>query len=357
MIRFDPGTPVAIPERMIPFLLSKKTFSIFDGCVHVSEIDSGTPNLKLCVSRTLGGIGDVIMTLPVTLGLKEKYPGCHITYATSYGYFDMSLPTVASWCPFIDRIINSDNGVDYEKFDAAVNVSHCCAKYESEHEPAIRKHRTEIFCEEACVRPTRMQPALTIPEDLLGSSMIFLDRKLPAWRDQPLMVIHNESMSSVRSLPHELCQAVVTQLLATWPHAVILNFSWDLSRPMKGAINMPRSTLPPKAGILACADLLIACDSCFCHLAGALDIPSLNIFGPTDPDCRLKYYPKARTLVSPDYQCHPCWYSPKCVTSGFHTEAKHAGACLSTMSSDLVYSMAANIFEEEGKNERSQRKL
>jgi len=54
--------------------------------------------------------------------------------------------------------------------------------------------------------------------------------------------------------------------------------------------------------------LLIGVDSFGIHAAGSTGVPIYGVFGPTDPEIRLKYYDNA---VSNKVKCkkHPCWYS------------------------------------------------
>jgi ADP-heptose:LPS heptosyltransferase/SAM-dependent methyltransferase len=60
-------------------------------------------------------------------------------------------------------------------------------------------------------------------------------------------------------------------------------------------------------------ELVIAVDSAHSHIAAALDVPSVLLYGPFDPDLRARYYKKARKLFLPT-DCGPCnQLSPNCV--------------------------------------------
>jgi ADP-heptose:LPS heptosyltransferase len=53
---------------------------------------------------------------------------------------------------------------------------------------------------------------------------------------------------------------------------------------------------------------IIAPDSAFVHLAAALDIPCVGLFGPVDGKVRTKHYPKCKFLdARRDLGCLPCW--------------------------------------------------
>jgi len=55
-------------------------------------------------------------------------------------------------------------------------------------------------------------------------------------------------------------------------------------------------------------DVLVTPDSVFFHLAGALDLPCVGLFGPTDGRVRGQDYPRARMLdARRTLPCIPCW--------------------------------------------------
>jgi heptosyltransferase-3 len=60
------------------------------------------------------------------------------------------------------------------------------------------------------------------------------------------------------------------------------------------------------AALYKCADLLITIDSMSVHLASAIGIPQVSLFGPTNPDIWGPHYVKSKVVVMPDYSCVPC---------------------------------------------------
>jgi ADP-heptose:LPS heptosyltransferase len=53
---------------------------------------------------------------------------------------------------------------------------------------------------------------------------------------------------------------------------------------------------------------LVSPDSAFLHLAAALHIPAVALFGPTDGRVRAADYPHARVLDAREtLRCVPCW--------------------------------------------------
>jgi ADP-heptose:LPS heptosyltransferase len=71
-------------------------------------------------------------------------------------------------------------------------------------------------------------------------------------------------------------------------------------------------------------DVLVTPDSAFFHLAGALDLPCVGLFGPTDGRVRGQDYPRARILdARRTLPCIPCWRNETtpCALTGLRPSA------------------------------------
>ena len=78
-------------------------------------------------------------------------------------------------------------------------------------------------------------------------------------------------------------------------------------------------------------DLVIAVDSAHSHIAAALEIPSVLIYGPFDPYLRAKYYNKARVVFNAT-SCGPCHQlAPTCVIY-----PKGPPPCMTQYSADTI---------------------
>jgi ADP-heptose:LPS heptosyltransferase len=68
-----------------------------------------------------------------------------------------------------------------------------------------------------------------------------------------------------------------------------------------------QTTLPQLLGLISLADLFISNDTGPMHLANALRVPVVAIFGPTDPAVTGPFEQPAR-VVKHDVPCWPCFY-------------------------------------------------
>ena len=68
----------------------------------------------------------------------------------------------------------------------------------------------------------------------------------------------------------------------------------------------PNTTVKQMAGLIKCCDLVIANDSGPMHISAALDIPTLGLFGPTNPLAHGPYSDKSDFIVRKDLFCINC---------------------------------------------------
>jgi ADP-heptose:LPS heptosyltransferase len=92
-----------------------------------------------------------------------------------------------------------------------------------------------------------------------------------------------------------------------------------------------RLGLAESAGVVARAALVVANDSFMLHLAGALGVPAVGIFGPTDPEHYRPRSPRSRTLWAGEgLECSPCH------RDGWFPECRHEHRCMRDLSVEAV---------------------
>lgn len=102
-------------------------------------------------------------------------------------------------------------------------------------------------------------------------------------------------------------------------------------------------TLCEMAACLKLCHLFIGGDSAPAHIASALGIPSVVVFGPTNPDV---WKPSGAPLriEKEDYDCMPCYKD-----DGNFPVCPYDHRCMKTLSVDSVLSACENLFEEKVK--------
>jgi len=103
-----------------------------------------------------------------------------------------------------------------------------------------------------------------------------------------------------------------------------------------------------KAFALAAAcDAIVAPDSSFVHLAAALDVPCVGLYGPIDGELRTKHYPRCVFLdVRSKLGCLPCWRNDRipCKLTNLRTSV-----CLADISVQEIVNTVNNLLQKGGR--------
>jgi ADP-heptose:LPS heptosyltransferase len=105
------------------------------------------------------------------------------------------------------------------------------------------------------------------------------------------------------------------QLAASFHDVAVVGSSADLrtregkqfSFPAHARSFVDRLTLRQTAQVMAAAGAVVANDSGLAHIAGAVGVPTVVIFGPT-PDRSLGSLPPNVEVVRAGLRCEPCWF-------------------------------------------------
>lgn len=288
-----------------------------------------SPYQNILVTRT-DRIGDVILSLPVAAALKDAWPDTRVTFLVR----DAVLPIVRM-CSWIDDVIIANEGrrlgLQYQdlrnsRFDAAVclfptsavarllqraripvRVGTARRLYSLRFNRRVRisragggKHERDFNLDLlrglALDNPKIVDPLCEPPTEAVEKASQLLQRKgVPANREQPIVIVHPGSGGSARNWPvenyRELCRGLVDNGLR-----VVLSGSGaerELAMAVSGERNNRIATIAGEtdlemlAGIMRHADLFIGPSTGPMHLAAAVGLPVLALFGPvrtTTPD-------------------------------------------------------------------------
>jgi len=262
---------------------------------------------KIAITRTQGGMGDVLMTLPTVKAIANKYK-ISIDYGTDFEYLEGALPKVLYGHPDIKNVIPWRE-IQTSDYDGVIDLTCPCVYHEKPH--AVPVNRIDLFAKHAGVFPLKdvtldyaFQPGeLEAAQQMIEESQI---------GKRKIILVQPFSSASQRDAPTETIQKVLAQLLmkrrdlkaivfthgsdnytTEWGFADILELrDWDV-RKITAVMNF--------------CDLVLCPDSSILHLAGALGKKTVSLFGPTDPNARINYYPEAVAIwAGQDLSCSPC---------------------------------------------------
>lgn len=305
---------------------------------------------RFTVLRALGGVGDFLMLTPCFRGLKENFPGCHITLGTSWEYMSGALPMLARGNPFIDSIqrVEPAEFVTYitrrcrREFantpneaipncvidtDCVIDLSVVCSMVETQTQPNVTEHRTDIWLRHCAggISVSDKRPILVLERDELAEGRRWCEEHLGAG---PRIGIVLNSLDPGRTWPHAADLAI--RLKIQGYQVVTLDAHRRVHDQIPAVLGRP---IREAAAVIAHLDAVVSPDSGLLHVAGTLGVPVLGLFGSTDGAMRMREYAGHWTDGRQVMPCAPCWYQKGCVRQ---KDPDEHYACMKRLSLPLV---------------------
>jgi ADP-heptose:LPS heptosyltransferase len=257
--------------------------------------------MKILVIRG-GALGDFIVTLPVLAALRREFPECRLEILGSPAFASLalmegladavsdlgsmrfsgcfsqagaSMETAAYFAGFdlIISYLHDPNGIFRD------NVTNCsCARFivgPNRPDETLGIHATEIFLQPLCIADADPRPRLTLPSN-----------PEPEWR----LAIHPGSGAARKNWPEDNWSDLLKMFLAeTSLNFLLIGGEVEGERCNRLAAGLPAERveiaqnlpLPELAARMKACALFIGHDSGITHLAAALDLPGLVLWGPT----------------------------------------------------------------------------
>jgi len=271
-------------------------------------------NGKRILFVRIGGFGDLTLGVtPTAREIKRRWPTCFIGVATMKHYQQVLLNL-----PFIDAILSDPvPKVDMLSYDAWIILENAV-----ERNPRAKKlHMTDLVAEIAGLKGTVRDMSL------LGKGEPALADKKPAY-----VVSQNESIWVMEAYPREVGKRRICIQVGTSAHcrtyptakmgevaAMLTKKGWEVFlMGQKGEVKIQETetlrnlaaaglTFRQSCAVINNADVFLGADSALLHIAGALDIPAVGLYGPFPGELRTKYCPKT-VVMSGSARCAPCFH-------------------------------------------------
>ena len=194
-------------------------------------------------------------------------------------------------------------------------------------------------------------PTMHLDPDSTEAMQAHIARRLPAASHQPLLAVAPGARWATKRWPVERFAAVAQELAREKQAAVVILGGPDeaqLACAVGDKLDVPvvngagALSLMDSAVLLSRCRLLISNDSGLMHMATALQVPVVAIFGPTVQE--FGFYPfQARSeVVSEPLPCRPC------STKGSRRCPRGHHACMQDISSARVLAAARAVWESDG---------
>lgn len=337
--------------------------------------------MKVLIIKT-SSLGDIIHTLPALTDAGKIFPAIRFDWVVEEAFAE-----VPSWHPLVDKIIpvalrrwrkqplktllsaewkSFRKQLRAEKYDYVIDAQgliksafltyfargiRCGLDRHSAWEPLA----TLAYQRTYSVLPE--QHAVTRVRQLFAGSLhyagptniaeygIDLDRLLQQTNEKNTVVFLHGTTWSTKHWPEQYWQTLAQHITQTGLRILL---PWgnptEYQRAQKIAANSPMIEILPKlnlreiAGVLVNAKAAIAVDTGLGHLAAALNVPTLSLYGPTNP--KLTGTVGAHQIhLSAHFPCAPCLQANCTYTGPREVEP----ACFSTVTPEMVWQKLREI--------------
>lgn len=278
--------------------------------IRLDRIRSGdTP--RIAITRTQGGIGDVMMTLPTVKAISLKY-NTKVDYGTDFTYLHGALPKVLRGIPYINQVLPWKD-IDESQYDVLLDLTCPCVAHERAKAPPLG--RIELFARHAQLSLVDTKIDYVFDPKELEEAKVFLQSKGLYGLGLKLVMIQPASSTSRRDVPANTLQQIALKIAQANKNIRLLVVSHDTDNDKSQNWNFREVTrlhnmdIRQLAAIMNYCSLVLCQDSAILHLAGALEKASFSFFGPTDPRARINTYRNAVSIWGGhNLACCPCWY-------------------------------------------------
>lgn len=297
---------VVVPDRMQPYHANQAKNQPAKKLSRLQKLLK-TKEPRICVVRG-EGIGDVLMTTPVVHDIRNFFETVQLHYATNTRYLDGALVKVLQYNPDIDEILEREL-LDESKYDLVMNL-HCpCIYYEKRENPPI--NRIDLFARHLGVRLSDPTPRYFIQKSEIETGRDFI----APFIGKKVVLAQPYASTERRSLDLRKFKDILKELAVRHNTMnLVLTHGSDFNKDIMWneiphTAELKNLDIRQIAGIMAHSNLVLCPDSSILHLAGALGVPTVALFGPTHPMARINHYPNAVAIWKGDSMMPcPCWY-------------------------------------------------
>jgi ADP-heptose:LPS heptosyltransferase len=256
--------------------------------------------------------GDLLMLTPALRGLREQHPARPIHF-----FGRKKVQAVLGNNPHLDRFVP----LAYTR----PNIEALRARYTRTHDLHFRhtlntfcgdlRNAYELCCDHVGVTPSTYTPVFCPTQQDVDAARTLLHDLDPDLPSEGFILIHAET-ANLRRLPDPTAVEVARRLAALGHKVVFVGIERDFPQraralggcgPRVYCLQEVAHTYPARTmfTLSLYAKLLLAVDSVFSHVAGAVGTPSLLVFGAIDSRLRARHFLRSHILQTA-CACGPC---------------------------------------------------
>lgn len=319
-------------------------------------------------------LGDVILMLPMLQSIRDKYPTAHITFlvADSYAPLLQVIDVIDELITIPEALVKEWHVLKLYKFSRTLDKYDLLIDLQNNRRSHLLglfsriQNRVGFNCSwgwmltSASAVPDRnMKPIarlyailykldISMPNTFAAVLSVTQDVKAKALRligdnNKKIIGINLSASPRWQSKCWELVNIIeLTQMASNAGYLVVLNGTSEQSENAAKIVNavdghivnlVDKTNLPTLLGVIDCCDVFISPDTGPLHMAAALGVPSIGLFGPTS---LARHAPVAANSISLSINssCSPC-YKQVCPL-GTHE-------CMQNLSSSKVFKVVESL--------------
>lgn len=311
--------------------------------------ESKDMNGKRILFMRFGGFGDLVLLTPVLREIKRRWPAAHVAVSTISHY-----AAVLAGLPFVDEIVPFPlPRATAETFDAWIWYENAI-----ERNPRAKTvHMTELFAEIAGLSfVENLRPEYRVKP----SELIWSNEAHPRVNGTPRVAVHIGTSAVCRTYPRDQLGLVIDAMIRKNWEVFILGGPGeariDMSKVPPNLKNMtvPGQSLRHDAAIMNNCDCVLGSDSAHVHIAGALGVPAVALYGPFPWKLRTAHCPTTFAIQGEfhDKGC-PCFHHVNAARPQHfppHCPSKAKGVCevLASIKPERILSKIEQIMKKPG---------
>lgn len=292
-----------------------------------------------------GGFGDLMFLTPVLRAHKAQFPNAKIAVCCFPPY-----AAVLEGLPYVDEVLPYPLPLEVaEQWPRWVLLEGAIER----DERAKTMHMTDLFAEFAGIEIPKDQRAIDY-RVTQNESIATLDR-FPNTRPRRRVGIQVKASARARTYPIGGVAYMAQKLIKHDFTVYLLGQRGDVPPQSKHIehlhdLSAQGLTFRQSASFINTCDVVIAPDSALLHVAGALGVPAVGLYGPFPRHLRVKYAPSIWAFEGRG-DCAPCFHHPNQARQDHFPRdcpSRASGVCavLASIEADRVVAKAVQISNE-----------